>query len=173
MRFFELSPTVIEFARRHFSYLEDSAGVTDVVAGDGRLSLERELADPLSRGRYDIFVVDAFSGDSIPVHLLTRESIALYDQALAPGGVMAFHISNRHVDLAPVILALGEEIGWHTSEVRQAAEPSASVRESRWLLATRVPGFTRDMANVTSGSTSVRVAWTDAFSPLLPVVRWQ
>lgn len=172
IRFFELSPMVISFAQRYFSYLRDSPGQVDVVAGDGRLSLEREMADVGSRGTYDLFVVDAFSGDSIPVHLLTRESIRLYAEALAPDGVMTFHISNRHVDLAPVVHALGEEVGWHVTEVLQRADLAEGVRESRWLIATRQADFTRDMANLAPAAVDSRVVWTDNFSPLLPIVRW-
>ena len=97
-RFYEINPLVEMLARTEFTYLADSRGRTEVILGDGRLSLERE------RGQdYDLLVVDAFSGDSIPVHLLTTQALELYFRHLKPGGILALHITNTHLDLAPVV----------------------------------------------------------------------
>src|SRR5262249_1207938 len=104
LRFFEINPDVVDFAHRYFTYLRDTPAAVDVVEGDGRLSLEREMAAPDRRHRYDVMVVDAFSGDAIPIHLLTTEAMALYWDALKPDGILALHTSNRHVNLARVVL---------------------------------------------------------------------
>ena len=105
MVFYEINPLVIRLCDRYFTFCKaaqsDGADIT-VRLGDARLLLEQELRNSGSQ-RYDVLVVDAFSSDSIPVHLLTRECFDLYWQHLAPGGVLAVHISNRHVDLQPVV----------------------------------------------------------------------
>ncbi|MBL8482909.1 MAG: fused MFS/spermidine synthase, partial [Rhodocyclaceae bacterium] len=97
-RIYEINPLVIEFARRYFSYLDGARGHFDLVLGDARLTLERDRPQA-----FDTLIVDAFSGDSVPAHLLTREAFALYASHLAPGGVIAVHVSNKYLDLAPVV----------------------------------------------------------------------
>ena len=97
-RFYEIDPHIVDAAYTHFSFLGDSAARVDVAVGDGRLLLQDEATR-----RFDVLVVDAFSGDSIPVHLLTREAVELYRQRLKPGGVIALHVSNNHLDLRPVV----------------------------------------------------------------------
>jgi len=104
--FYEISPRVVDVAHGEFTFLKDSAARIDVVLGDGRLSLERE--EP--RG-YDVLGVDAFSGDSIPMHLVTREAMALYVRHLAPDGVIVFQATNRYIDLLPVVQRLAAEFG--------------------------------------------------------------
>ncbi|NVB43036.1 fused MFS/spermidine synthase [Pseudenhygromyxa sp. WMMC2535] len=102
--FYELDPQVVEVAREEFSFMDDVPGELEVVVGDGRLSLEREQP----RG-YDVLAIDAFSGDSIPMHLVTREAMAIYVEHLAPDGAIVFQATNRYIDLAPVIAALAAE----------------------------------------------------------------
>jgi spermidine synthase len=104
--FYEISPKVIEIEKREFSFLRDTPAKTSVLIGDGRLSLEREAP----RG-YHVLGVDAFSGDSIPMHLITREAMALYVKHLAPDGVIMFQATNRYIDLMPVIKRLATEFG--------------------------------------------------------------
>jgi len=96
---------VDRIAREYFTYLKDAKGAHQVVLGDGRISLERELVNN-NRQQFDVLAVDAFSGDGIPIHLLTRESFALYWEHLQPSGILAFHITNYHFDFSPVIRAL-------------------------------------------------------------------
>jgi hypothetical protein len=107
MVFYEISPRVVDIAKREFTFLADTAAKTSVVLGDGRLSLEREAP----RG-YDILGIDAFSGDSIPMHLITREAMALYAKHIKPDGVIVFQATNRYVDLLPVIKRLAMELGF-------------------------------------------------------------
>ena len=100
-RFYELNPAVIQVASTYFRFLNESAAATEVVAGDGRLALEREPPQ-----NFDVLILDAFSGDSIPVHLLTRQAFEVYFRHLRPGGIVAVHVTNRYLDLAPVVDAL-------------------------------------------------------------------
>ena len=105
--FYEISPRVVEIAAREFSFLRHTAATSSVVMGDGRLSLERETP----RG-YDVLGIDAFSGDSIPMHLITREAMAIYVKHLRPDGVIVFQATNRFVDLMPVVKRLAAEFGF-------------------------------------------------------------
>jgi len=103
-RFYEIDPQVPVIARRYFTFLGDSEATVDVVLGDARLSIEREPPQG-----YDVLAVDAFSCDAIPAHLITREAIELFRRHLAPGGILAYHVSNRYLDLAPVVGKIAEE----------------------------------------------------------------
>ena len=105
-RFYEIDPQVVTVAQREFTFLGDSAARMEVVLGDGRLSLERE-ADQ----RFDLLAIDAFSGDSIPMHLLTREAMATYVRHIKPEGVIVFQATNRFVDIAPVVERLATAFG--------------------------------------------------------------
>ena len=117
MVFYEISPRVVDIARREFTYLADTAAKSSIVLGDGRLSLEREAP----RG-YDVLGIDAFSGDSIPMHLITREAMALYARHIKPDGVIVFQATNRYVDLLPVIKRLAAELGFEAVVVSDYPE---------------------------------------------------
>ena len=115
--FYEISPRVVDIARREFTFLEDTSAKTEVVLGDGRLSLEREPP----RG-YDVLGIDAFSGDSIPMHLVTREAMAIYVKHLKPDGVIVFQATNRFIDLLPVVKRLAAEFGLEAVNVSDEPE---------------------------------------------------
>jgi hypothetical protein len=104
--FYEISPRVVDVANTEFTFLRDTPATTSVVLGDGRLSLEREAPR-----RYDVLGIDAFAGDSIPMHLITREAMALYVRHLADDGVIVFQATNRYIDLLPVVKRLASEFG--------------------------------------------------------------
>ena len=108
--FYELDPMVVEIAERQFSFQRLSPAKAQYVLGDGRLSLEREAPR-----NYDLLAIDAFSGDSIPMHLITREAMAVYLKHLNPGGALVFQATNRYVDLLPVIRRLADEFGMQTA----------------------------------------------------------
>jgi len=110
--FYEISPRVVDIANREFTFLHDTSARTELVMGDGRLSLEREPP----RG-YDVMGIDAFSGDSIPMHLVTREAMALYVKHLKPDGVIVFQATNRFIDLLPVVKRLAAEVGFEAVNV--------------------------------------------------------
>jgi len=106
VRIYEINPIVLQIAKTDFTYITDSPAKVDVAMGDARLSLEREPSNG-----FDVLAVDAFSGDSIPVHLLTREAFQLFFRHLKPNGILAVHISNRYLDLKPVVTAAASELG--------------------------------------------------------------
>jgi hypothetical protein len=112
--------------REYFTFLRDAEADVEVVLGDGRIMLERELAGATSRPRFDVLIIDAFSGDAVPVHLLTLESLELYQRALAPGGVLVLQITNRHVDLERVVRGLA-----HAAGAGSSSGPSAVRRQWR------------------------------------------
>jgi hypothetical protein len=114
VRFYEINDQVIDVARRFFSYLNDCRGTVEVAAGDARLSLERE-ADQ----EFDVLVLDAFSGDAIPTHLLTTEAFDVYDRQLNSQGSLCIHVSNRYLDLTGVVLRLAERHGYQVVHVDQ------------------------------------------------------
>jgi spermidine synthase len=135
--FYEISPRVIDVANTEFTFLRDTPAKTDVVLGDGRLSLEREPP----RG-YDVLGVDAFAGDSIPMHLVTREAMALYVRHLATDGVIVFQATNRYIDLLPVVKRLASEFAMEAVIVSDA--PNHSSGAEYWLSSTDQILVTRD-----------------------------
>ncbi len=106
LRFYEINPLVVEIARKQFAYLSDSAAHIDIVLGDARLALAHEASQ-----NFDILVIDAFSGDAIPIHLLAREAFRIYWRHLKPDGVLVVHISNRYLNLGPVVMLSAREFG--------------------------------------------------------------
>ncbi len=127
-RFYDIDPAVINIARREFGYLRNSHAAIDIVLGDARLNLEREAAQG-----FDVLVIDAFSGDSIPVHLLTREALAVYRRHMKPDGVIAFHVSNRFLSLAPVVRQLAEDQQMHAVLVTDS-QAEAPLLKTDWVL---------------------------------------
>ncbi len=127
--FYEISPRVVDIANREFTFLADTAARTEIVIGDGRLSLEREPP----RG-FDVLGVDAFSGDSIPMHLITREAMALYVKHLKPDGVIVFQATNRFIDLLPVVKRLASEFGMEAYNVSDT--PNAGEGPEYWYSST-------------------------------------
>ncbi|CAN7666835.1 fused MFS/spermidine synthase [Variovorax sp. LjRoot290] len=169
-RFYEINPLVFELADREFSFLADSAARIERVLGDARLALERE-----SPQRFDVLAVDAFSGDSIPVHLITAEAMDVYLRHMQPGGVIAFHVSNRYLALAPVVDKIARAKGLHAALVVDQPDKSTSLHETDWVLVSRDPqALVRDPIR---GATSVlkpipgQKPWTDDFNDLFSVLK--
>ena len=167
-RFYEINPLVIDFARRQFTYLGDSDAKVEVVLGDGRSSLEREVDQ-----KFDLLVVDAFSGDSIPVHLLSLEAFELYFQRLTAVGVLALHISNESLDLEPVVQKAAESGAYSALIFHNAENPRIGQSEAIWALLTR--GNQPD-ASLPGGGRPLSVkrhlrAWTDGYSNLLQILK--
>ena len=128
MRFYDINPDVIAVAQTHFSFLARSRAKIELVLGDARLALEREAPQA-----YDLLVVDAFSSDSIPVHLATAQAVALYRRHLKPGGIIAFHTSNKFLKLAPVLKQLARHQGLHGALVVEPASRQDQY-SSDWFL---------------------------------------
>ena len=157
-RFYEINPAVIDVASHDFHFLEKSQAKIELIQGDGRLLLEREPA-----ASFDYLVLDAFSGDSIPVHLLTREAFRTYFRILRPDGEIAIHITNRFLDLAPVVRAVAASLGRQVIEVRSEADPAQQVLAADWMLVS---------ARNTGETPSRRIrAWTDDYSNLFEVLK--
>ena len=170
-RFYEINPLVQPVAERWFTYLRDSGASFSFAQGDGRASL---AADP-ARG-FDVLVVDAFSGDAIPLHLLTIEAMRVYQRQLAPGGVIAFHVSNQYLDLAPEIGALAGAVRMEARLFDSGEDKSKGEYRATWVLVSGVPGY---LDRVIFRATGARItpvagvgAWTDDYSSLWRVVRW-
>jgi hypothetical protein len=137
LTFYEISPRVVDIARREFTFLADTPAKTAVVMGDGRLSLEREPPRD-----YDVLGIDAFSGDSIPMHLVTREAMALYLRHLKPDGVIVFQATNRYIDLLPVVKRLAAEFGLEAVNVSDS--PDADSGPEYWYSSTDQVVVTRN-----------------------------
>ncbi len=173
-RFYELNPAVANLAQEYFSFLGESAATVDIVLGDGRISLAREYDQSGSR-EYDVLVVDAFSSDSIPVHLLTLEAQRLYWRHLKTDGVLAFHVTNNYVDLAPVIANVAAELGKQALLVRTAAETGVT-SVADWMVVSNDPwpipgaGTNGIIATPMQARPGTRT-WTDNYSDLLGIVR--
>jgi hypothetical protein len=123
-----------------------------------------------------VLVVDAFSGDSIPIHLLTTEALALYRNHLTPRGILAFHISNRHVDLAPAIGLLAASAGMQARRISSGSTQQPGEYSATWMLVTADPDFFAQrevsaVARLPEARPGLKV-WTDDYSALLPLIRW-
>jgi len=175
IRFYEINPEVVRLAKSHFTYLQKSAGQVTVALGDARLSLENEPPQ-----EFDLLVLDAFNSDSIPVHLLTREAFQIYQRHLNTNGVLAVNISNRSLDLEPVLGQLARRFGFQVIVVHEpATDELHGVLPSTWLLLTRNGEFAqnqiiRDAGKALALTSDDPVAmWTDDYSSLFSIVRWR
>jgi hypothetical protein len=175
--FYEIDPAVAAIASdpKYFTYLQECAPEAEIVLGDGRRSLASAV-----KGEYDLLIVDAFSSDAIPIHLMTREALSLYVEKLAPGGLLAFNITNRHLDLQTVIGNLADDAGLTTRVQHDLSiDPRDSGRgkmASTWAIVARDAG---DLGPLATDPRWIRPrirpgtsAWTDNFSSLLSVYVW-
>ncbi len=171
IRFYEINPAVIPIARNVFTYIRDSGAQVTIAEGDARTSLARE-----ARQNFNVLVVDAFSGDAIPLHLLTAEALALYRRHLAPGGILAFHISNQHVDLEPAIALLAQNDGMKAMRVSSMANDDRGEFSAYWVLVTSNADFFAQPQVAAAARPPVLKPglrlWTDDYSSLLPLLRW-
>lgn len=168
VRFYEIDPLVETAARAWFSYLEESCAETDVVLGDARLTLESD--DVV----FDVLVLDAFSGDAIPAHLLTREAMDLYDRRLTRGGALLINVSNRHLDLRPVVREHAAYLGMEVTEITSHGDPSRALNRARWVILTRRPElkvWVTAAGELDLVDASARVVWTDDHAPLFPILK--
>lgn len=168
MRFYEINPLVIDLAKDPFTFLSKSPAQIEVVSGDARLSLERE-----STQQFDVLVLDAFSGDSIPVHLLTREAMEIYLKHMKPDGVIAIHVSNRYVNLAPVVDRLAAANGLQQWMITQNEMKYLELAVSEWiLLAPSTQAFEGlEAFGVAPRSWPDFVAWTDDYNNLFELLQ--
>ncbi len=168
---YEINPTVIRLASdpQYFSYLSDCPPEVQIIPGDARLS----LTDAPDR-EYGVMILDAYSSDALPMHLLTREALELYLRKLRPGGVLAFHISNRHLSLEPILSRLAEHAGLHALRVLDPGD-DALLMKSNWVVMTDNTALSEALMGIDSGwselaSSTLRL-WTDDFSNVFDALR--
>lgn len=174
MRFYEINPDDEDVARKWFTYLSDSKAKVDVALGDARIVLEREMEQG-RKNDYDIIVVDAFSSDAIPMHLLTAECADIYKSRLKTGGVLMMHISNRTLDLEPVVRGIAGHLGWAASNFLSNGYAPTGEDGSKWILLTPNPELMRstNLSDYTSAWSSEKpLLWTDDFASLWHVLQW-
>jgi SAM-dependent methyltransferase len=168
--FYEINPVDIQIANQEFSYLRDSHAKIDFVLGDARLSLERE-----SPQGFDILAVDAFSGDSIPVHLLTRQAFDLYFRHLKSDGVLAVHISNEYLDLEPVVAAAAASFNKEAVMITNLDDHPKGIYAASWILVGSRGGFVGQLRIERAGTilppAKSGVLWTDDYSSLLRILK--
>ena len=172
-RFYEINPLVIEFSESYFSFLSDArarGAEVQIVPGDARLALEREAAQ-----HFDVIVLDAFSGDSIPVHLLTREAFDVYLRHLKANGIICVHVSNRYLNLRPVVVRIAAHYHLESVVVSATEENGAIAAPSEWILVTRNKRFLKEQAIRDAGELVVVdpafPLWTDQYNNLFQILR--
>lgn len=174
MNFYEIDPNVIDAAwdKRYFTYLSDSKGKVEIIEGDGRLSLEHELQNGGSQ-QYDVIVFDAFSGDSIPAHLVDEEALQLYLNHLKPNGILAFNVSNRHINMQPVLATLAQHYALESAFIYSDGSDFLGASAS-WVILTNNKAFL-DLPEIAAvrqplGSLPGFRMWTDNYSNLFQLL---
>ena len=171
--FYEIDPKIVALAQNYFGYLRHCAGA-QVRVGDGRLLLQNEQKEG-DLGQYDILAIDAFSGDTVPVHLLTREAFALYAAHLhSPQSIIAVDISNRYLDLAPVVLRLAREMGFSAIITDQGSEKDPGALPSEWILLAKDPAVFNSKIFADASSAPLPAPgplWTDDYTSLFPLLK--
>jgi SAM-dependent methyltransferase len=174
--FFEINPDVVRLARdpRYFTYLAEARAPYDIVMGEGRLNLARRRD-----AEFDVLVLDAFTSDAIPTHLITREAVQLYLEKLKPGGILLVNISNKYVSLAPVLGAITRDLalaGRWRSYVPTPAEADAGEFPASWVVIGRTAAalgpIARDPRWEPLPTEQDVPAWTDSYSSILSVMKW-
>jgi spermidine synthase len=178
--FFEIDPAMVQVARNRFSFLSRCAPQVRIVLGDARLSLVRQPPSSI-----DILAVDAFSSDAVPMHLITREALRVYGRAVQPNGIVLFHISNRYLDLQPVVADLAAREGWHAAKLPYVPDEQEEVLNatiSVWIALSRNPA-TLERLRALSGDDSVNwepieprpgfAGWSDDHASILPIINFR
>ena len=169
-KFYEINPLVVQLANQDFSFLRDSKAKIETVLGDGRLSLEQERPQG-----FDVLAVDAFSGDSIPVHLLTHEAFELYFRHLQPDGVLAVHISNQFLNLAPVVAGAATSLSKEAVMIKNEPNGARGISGATWILVGNPQRFLGkveiEKAGTLVAATSPQFQWTDDYSSLFNILK--
>ena len=177
-RFYEINPDIIDLALGEgdfFTYLSDSSAVSEIIPGDARISLEIELESGHPQA-FDILVVDAFNSDAIPIHLLTVEAFEIYQRHLKPEGVLALHISNRYLNLTPLVRSLADYHHLYTALIRNPRDDSAGSYPASWILLSKnlaffqIPDILENTISPPENNPNIQ-AWTDDYSNLVPLIK--
>jgi hypothetical protein len=175
LRIYEINPAVEKLARIYFSHIEKTPAKVEVVMGDARLVMERELAEDRSQ-QFDLLALDAFSSDAIPVHLLTVEAFKIYLQQIKPNGVIAVHISNRYLELRPIVEKLAEHFDMAVASISDDDEPEWWIYATTWMLLSKDRSFIEqpvisDVADEAEPLTESMPLWTDDFTNLYSIIK--
>jgi hypothetical protein len=169
-RFYEINQQVVNIAEGLFYFLRQSPARVEIAVGDGRLLLQRDAGAP-----FDVLALDAFSGDAIPVHLLTSEAFSMYTHHLKSGGTLAFHVSNQYLDLAVIVRQLAERAGFQAVLVRNHEDSDALVEAADWVLVTNNAAVLENPSVRVHGvSIAARTGlrpWTDSYNNLLEILK--
>ncbi|MDP1535770.1 MAG: fused MFS/spermidine synthase [Burkholderiales bacterium] len=169
-RFYEINPQVVDLAKTEFTYLGSSPAKIDTLLGDARLTMEREPAQ-----HYDVLAIDAFSSDSIPTHLVTWQAMGIYLKNMKPDGVIAFHVTNRFLNLAPVVKRIADESGLHTVLISDDPDEASDLARTDWVLVSRSAAALQDK-NITDAAQPIGEIpglrlWTDSFNNLFKILK--
>jgi hypothetical protein len=168
-RFYDVNPAVVGIAEREFSFLNKSDATIEIALGDARLSLEREPPQG-----FDLLAIDAFSSDAIPVHLITSEALSVYRRHMKPGGIIAFHVSNRHLDLIPVVQQLADVHGLRAVLVTDDGSDMLATRSDWVLLSDSEAALEAPLIDEVSVPIDPRPGlrlWTDDFNNIVQVLK--
>jgi spermidine synthase len=178
VRMYEINSQVVDIANRYFTFLKDCPAKQDIVLGDARLQLERELADTNGQGhQFDLLCLDAFSGDAVPTHLLTTEAFALYKKHLKPDGIIVVNITNTYLDLYPVVRGLAEEHHFKHTRLYKPAEPERLIYRTYFVLVTNDETFLQqtpeELVEMPAGFRRERHVplWTDRYHSLFQILQ--
>jgi len=169
--FYEINPLVVQVTRQNFTFMQDSHAQIDIVMGDARLSLEHEAPQG-----FDLLAVDAFSGDSIPVHLLTREAFELYFRHLKPDGLLAVHVSNQYLNLAPVVQGAAAFLNKHAVIVNSLEDRANGIYRASWILignqsASRNQSDIEGVGELPTRRNNNFILWTDNYDSLFKILK--
>ncbi len=168
-RFYDIDPGVIDIAQRYFTFLRDSDATIELPLGDARLKLEREPPQ-----QFDVLAIDAFSSDAIPVHLITKEAVEVYLKHMKPDGVIAFHVTNRHLNLVPVVEGIAHELDLHALWIDD--EGAAPLANSSWWVLLARDGARLNHPELVDAASTIQTrrdwrVWTDDFNNLVQVMK--
>lgn len=168
-RIYEIDPAVIQFAQTEFTFMADSLAKVETVLGDARLSMERE-----SPQAFDVLAVDAFSGGSVPIHLLTVEAMGIYLRHMRPDGIVAFHVTNRFLNIPPVVDTIARSMGLHVAHIRDDND-NPLLRNTDWVLVARNPAVLQQPIIAQRAKPIPHMAglkpWTDDFNNLFAILK--
>ena len=169
IHYYEINPLDVDIAKTDFTYLKNCKGKVELVLGDARLSMEKEAPQ-----NFDVLAVDAFSGDAIPVHLLTKEAFDLYFKNLKPDGILAVHVSNQYLDLVPVVEKLATNVDKESIYVLNDGDEERQVSTSAWVLVAKRGRFKGTAIQSAGTPPKVRKdlrLWTDDYSNLFQILK--
>jgi len=169
-RFYEINPQVIDVARTEFTYLGETPATVETLLGDARLTMEREPAQ-----HYDVLAIDAFSSDSIPTHLVTHQAMGIYLKNIKADGVIAFHVTNRFLNLAPVVKRIADESGLHTVLISDDPDEASDFAKTDWVLVSRSAAVLADKRITDAAEPIGEIPglrlWTDSFNNLFKILK--